>query len=417
MAEKEYHADFIKPKPRWLSAWDAGKPRALAFAVDAGFVALSLLIATYFFTRVLTGGVGRFLVTPWWVLLIAIVELPAIWQAFGISVGMRTLGLRLVVSGDETSPPGLSARCIRLAVWHISTASVIGAIWRLFSESGSDLVDRVSRTRITKIAAEQTKKTPWYRTSSGLATALLCVVILAAGVSITEINLRTLFTEASNSTLVWRGLFSPEWSEFAEGLELLMVTIFMAFMATLFAVIVAAPLSFFAARNLFRGRIGRVVYTFLRVATSIIRSIEPIVWAIIFVVIVTPRRAAFAGVLALFLHSIADLTKLYSERLESIDPGPVEAITATGGSKSQVIQYGIVPQILTPYLSFTLYRWDINVRMATIIGALGGGGIGQMLIQYTRLWDWERAGMLILLIIATVWIMDYVSGRLRAHLE
>jgi len=417
MANIEYHDGFIKPKPRWLATWDAGKPRVLAFAVDTGFVAVLLLIATYFFTRVLSGGVGRFLVTPWWVLLIVIVELPVIWQAFGISVGMRAVGLRLVASDEEGSSPNLVARSIRVAMWHVSTASVIGVVWRLFSDSGSDPIDRVSHTRVVKISAEQAPKLPWYKASSGLATALLCVVILAAGVSITEINLRTLFTEASDSALVWKGLFSPDWSEFAEGLELLMVTIFMAFMATLFAVIIAAPLSFFAARNLFRGKLGRVVYTFLRVATSIIRSIEPIVWAIIFVVIVTPRRAAFAGVLALFLHSIADLTKLYSERLESIDPGPVEAITATGGSKSQVIQYGIVPQILTPYLSFTLYRWDINVRMATIIGALGGGGIGQMLIQYTRLWDWERAGMLILLIIATVWIMDYVSGRLRAHLE
>jgi len=130
-----------------------------------------------------------------------------------------------------------------------------------------------------------------------------------------------------------------------------------------------------------------------------------------------PRRAAFAGVLALWVHSIADLTKLYSERLESIDPGPAEAVTATGANRLQVIQYGIVPQIVNPYLSFTLYRWDINVRMATIIGVVGGGGIGQMLYQYTRLWYWRRAGLLMFLIILTVWAMDYLSSKLRARLE
>jgi len=417
MADREYYADFIRPKPRWLTAWDAMKPRIMAFAVDAGFVAILLLIATYFFTRVLTGETGNFLVVPWWAFLIIVIELPVVWESFGVSAGMRAMGLRLVASGDKQIPPGFGARCLRVVLWHVSTVSVIGMIWPLFSRDGSGPTDRWSGTRVIKVTAEKVAKVPWHHTSSGLATALLCAVVLAAGVSITEINLRTLFTQASDSALVWRGLFSPDWSEFASGIELLMVTIFMAFMATLFAVCVAAPLSFFAARNLFRGKLGRVIYTIIRVTASIIRSIEPIVWAIIFVVIVTPRRAAFAGVLALWLHSIADLTKLYSERLESIDTGPVEAIRATGASKAQVIQYGIVPQILNPYLSFTLYRWDINVRMATIIGALGGGGIGQMLIQYTRLWYWERAGMLILLIIATVWIMDYVSSRLRAHLE
>jgi len=79
--------------------------------------------------------------------------------------------------------------------------------------------------------------------------------------------------------------------------------------------------------------------------------------------------------------------------------------------------FGIVPQIINPYLSFTLYRWDINVRMATIIGIVAGGGIGQQLYLYTRYWKWSQAAMLMLLIMATVWVIDYVSARLRARLE
>jgi phosphonate transport system permease protein len=189
----------------------------------------------------------------------------------------------------------------------------------------------------------------------------------------------------------------------------------MALMATLFGIVVSAPLSFLAARNLMHGLVGRSIYTLVRAVMSIIRSIEPIVWAIIFVVWV--RLGAFPGVLALFVHSVADLVKLYSERLESIDPGPVEAITATGANRIQVIRYGIVPQIINPYLSFTLYRWDINVRMATIIGVVGGGGIGQNLFDYIRQWEWEQAGLLMLLIIVAVWAIDYLSSRLRAKLE
>jgi len=121
--------------------------------------------------------------------------------------------------------------------------------------------------------------------------------------------------------------------------------------------------------------------------------------------------------LALFVHSVADLTKLYSERLESIDEGPVEAIRATGASQLQVILYGIVPQIVNPYLSFTIYRWDINVRMATIIGLVGGGGIGQRLLQLTRNWVWDQAIVLMLLIMAAVWGMDYMSSKLRERFE
>jgi phosphonate transport system permease protein len=95
----------------------------------------------------------------------------------------------------------------------------------------------------------------------------------------------------------------------------------------------------------------------------------------------------------------------------------VEAIRATGATSFQVILYGVVPQIINPYLSFTIYRWDINVRMATIIGLVGGGGIGQRLIQLTRNWVWDQAIVLMLLIMLAVWAMDYSSSKLRERLN
>ena len=125
----------------------------------------------------------------------------------------------------------------------------------------------------------------------------------------------------------------------------------------------------------------------------------------------------FAGMLALFLHSVAALTKLYSEQIENIDEGPVEAITATGAHPFQVVWFGIVPQIVLPFLSFTIYRWDINVRMATDIGLVGGGGIGTMIMQYQGLAKWNEVGLLVIVIALIVWGMDYASSKLRAAIK
>ncbi len=121
--------------------------------------------------------------------------------------------------------------------------------------------------------------------------------------------------------------------------------------------------------------------------------------------------------MALFVHSVADLTKLYAERLESIDPGPVEAIRATGANRLQVIIYGIVPQIINPYMSFTIYRLDINVRMSTIIGLVGGGGIGGYLAQTMRVNQYEKSIVLMMMIMLTVWSMDTMSARFRERIE
>jgi phosphonate transport system permease protein len=123
----------------------------------------------------------------------------------------------------------------------------------------------------------------------------------------------------------------------------------------------------------------------------------------------------FAGVLALVIHSIGALGKLYSEAIESIESGPTEAITATGASRVQVVLYGVLPQVIPQFISFTLYRWDINVRMSTIIGFVGGGGIGYLLIQYINLLQWHQAGTVLWLIALVVFTLDYSSAIIRAR--
>lgn len=194
--------------------------------------------------------------------------------------------------------------------------------------------------------------------------------------------------------------------------ELIIETIFMGMMATFFGIIFSIPVSFLAARNLMSGSwVTIAIYYITRTILNIVRSIEPLIWALIAVVWV--GLGPFAGIVALTIHSIAALGKLYSEAIENIDPGPIEAIQATGATKLQVIRYAVVPQMIPPFVSFTIYRWDINVRMSTVIGMVGGGGIGFLLVQYIRLLDYKSAGIAVWFIAVTVSILDYVSATIR----
>jgi phosphonate transport system permease protein len=239
----------------------------------------------------------------------------------------------------------------------------------------------------------------------------------ALGASLSWDSLSRLFSDAWRVAPIWRALVSPSLTVVRDSLSDLVVTLFMAVMATAFAAIIAIPLSFFAARNLSRSPAGRLGYAVVRGAMSILRSIEPIVWAIVFLVWVTSRYASFAGTLALWITSIADLTKLYAERLEAIDEGVIEAITATGATRLQVMRYAVVPQIVNPYISFTLYRFDINIRMATVVGLIGAGGIGYRLITALTSQRYSEAGTVMLLIVVAVWAIDYLSARFRQRLS
>ncbi len=158
---------------------------------------------------------------------------------------------------------------------------------------------------------------------------------------------------------------------------------------------------------------GLTIYFVIRTIFNAIRSIEPLVWAIVFVVWV--GIGPFAGSMALALHTIAALGKLYSEQVENIMEGPLEAIQATGANRLQTIIYAVIPQIVPPYVSFTMYRWDINVRMSTIIGFAGGGGIGFLLLQNINLLNYRAASAQMLAIAIVVAAMDYISSAIREH--
>ena len=192
-------------------------------------------------------------------------------------------------------------------------------------------------------------------------------------------------------------------------------TIAMALIATLLAIIFAIPLSFLAAHNLMGGNpITLGIYYVVRTLLNILRSIESLIVAIVFVKIV--GLGVFAGMLALAVHSVAALAKLYSEVIEGIDPGPIEAVRSTGANWVQTVRYAVVPQIVPPFTAFTIYRWDINVRSATIVGFVGGGGLGFLLVELIRINDMRGVSTVFIAIAIIVTLMDYLSSRVRERL-
>jgi phosphonate transport system permease protein len=157
--------------------------------------------------------------------------------------------------------------------------------------------------------------------------------------------------------------------------------------------------------------LGTSIYYLTRSFFNAMRSIVPLILAIVFTVWV--GLGPFAGVMALALHSVAALGKLYSEQIESIEPGPIEAIMATGASMLQVVRYAVVPQIVPPFIAFTIYRWDTNVRMSTVIGFVGGGGVGFILQQYINLLQYRQAATAVWAIAIVVAALDYLSAKVR----
>ncbi len=192
----------------------------------------------------------------------------------------------------------------------------------------------------------------------------------------------------------------------------IIVTIFMALLATTAGTIIAAPVSFLAARNIMRRNwLGTTVYTIVRAILNLTRSYDSLVLATVFALWV--GFGAFAGVLALIIVTVASLAKLFSEAVEGIDPGPIEAVSASGANPIEVIRYAVIPQVVPDFISFIIYHWDINVRISTILGFVGGGGIGFYLSQRINVLQFREAGTAIWAIVAVVWAMDFLSAEVR----
>jgi len=264
------------------------------------------------------------------------------------------------------------------------------------------------------LKAEPREPFRWLSSVSGIYSIYVLLMTMVLGWLLNEVDPVALFDEAGIDGVkrIFSSLLSPDLSILSLVFNAMIVTVFIALMATSIAIPFSFVLSFLCARNLMDfSSSSRAVYAGLRFLFNFSRSIEPLIWAIVFSVWV--GIGAFAGMMALMIHSIASLAKLYSEQIESIDRGPIEAIEATGANRIQVVWYAVVPQVILPFLSYTIYRWDINVRMATVIGLVGGGGVGTLLMQYQGLAKWNAVGTIVIMIAIVVWLMDWLSAKIR----
>lgn len=257
----------------------------------------------------------------------------------------------------------------------------------------------------------------WYKTVYGWQLTVFLVVTFIVGVNLTKFSFYELLDEDGfdGAMRLFYGLAHPNLDLLPKAVLNIIETIFMAFMATSLAIPIAFVMCFFCAKNIMRSPLAFVVYLLLRTLLNVTRSIEALIWAIIFSVWV--GIGPFAGMMALMIHSIASLAKQYSEIVETVSDGPIEGIQSTGATKLQTVWFAIVPQVVLPFISFTVYRWDINIRMATIIGLVGGGGIGTLLIQYQGQAMWPEVGCIIMVIAFVVWFMDTASAYLREALK
>jgi phosphonate transport system permease protein len=185
-------------------------------------------------------------------------------------------------------------------------------------------------------------------------------------------------------------------------------TVQMALAGTFLALLAAFPLGFLAARNTTP---HRAVYHVVRTALNLVRTIPDLALGLLFVAAV--GLGAFAGTLALAVHTATVLGKLLSESVENIDEGVVEAIRATGAGYPQILSFAVLPQILPDLISFTLYRFETNIRAASVLGLIGAGGIGYLMNTSFRTFQYQEAAAIVLVLIVLVMLVDYVSSHLR----
>ncbi len=219
----------------------------------------------------------------------------------------------------------------------------------------------------------------------------------------------TLIKDGGNMATFAADFFPPDFSQWQDYLTEMLVTLQIAVWGTALAVVLSIPFGLMSAENL----VPWWVYQPVRRLMDACRAINEMVFAMLFVVAV--GLGPFAGVLALFIHTTGVLSKLLSEAVEAIEPGPVEGIRATGANKLEEILYGVLPQVMPLLISYSLYRFESNVRSATVVGMVGAGGIGVTLWEAIRGFQFQQTCALMVLIIVTVSLLDFLSQRLRKH--
>jgi len=207
-------------------------------------------------------------------------------------------------------------------------------------------------------------------------------------------------------------MFPPNWAFIDKLIVPAIETVQIAIWGTLLAFVLAVPVCFFAARNLTP---NAALYHLTRQIFNVTRGVNEIILALVFVAAV--GLGPFPGVLALAVHGAGMLGKFFSESIEEIDQGPIEALRSTGAGAIQIIIFGVIPQVITAWIAVVLYRFETNLRQATVLGMVGAGGIGFELVGSMKLFQYQDTATCILVIIVMVMVADYVSTRMRAWIQ
>jgi len=246
------------------------------------------------------------------------------------------------------------------------------------------------------------------RTLGRLALAVVAAVMLA------RLGIRWEYVAdapAQIGDLLGR-MFPPEWPYAGALVGPLVQTINIATLGTALAIVLSLPVAFLAALTTTP---SRATYALARVIMVLSRSVDTLIWALIFIIVVGP--GSLAGVLAVAVRSIGFVSKLIAEAIEEIDQGQVEAVTATGANRWQILLYAIVPQVRPAFAGVSIYRWDINVRESTVLGLVGAGGIGFALNEAILGLEWSRVGMILVVVLAVVVASETGSAWLRRRLS
>ena len=244
-----------------------------------------------------------------------------------------------------------------------------------------------------------------------IAVVIGLVGLFLHGLSTLEVSFWRLIAGLSNLGTFVVLMLPPDPGSMARAIlfiKALFETIAIAFLGTILAAILAFPLGFLAAKNVVA---NRVVHFFARRSMDTVRGVDALIWALIWVNVV--GLGPFAGMLAIMTSDLGAFGKLYSEAIESADRKPVEGVTSMGGNKFHEIRFGLIPQVLPVIASQVLYYIESNTRSSTIIGIVGAGGIGLYLAETIRTLEWQQVSFLILLILAAVTAIDFISAKLR----
>ena len=207
-------------------------------------------------------------------------------------------------------------------------------------------------------------------------------------------------------------MLPPDFSNLRELIYAMFETIEIAFLGTFIAIVLSIPLGLFSARNLAP---NYFVYLVCKTVVIFFRAIPEFIIAMILVIAI--GFGAMPGVLALGLHTMGFLAKFYAEDIEHINKGPIDALKSSGATKSQIISFGVIPQILPSFIANNLYILDRNVRMATMLGIVGAGGIGYELQSSFRMFEYERVSAIIILIFVTIFLIDHLSAFIRSKIK